>query len=320
MNRACRATHSRGVWDEGRLRRLAAGQHGLVTRDQVLALGVSDREIRWRIFTGRLEQLHPGVYYLNATPPTWKTDVLAGVFAAGPDAVASHRCAGVLWGLDAIYGRVIEVTVPYELSPVPTGVVLHRTRRANPSSALDGVRLTSVEKTLLDLARKLPWRVLEKAARSAIRDGATTIDRLDREVAVSGGRGVAGTRKYRRVVAAVSYDQSGSVAEIDLKHIVDEAPVPTPIQQLRVRLPRGDNTYPDFAWPDRRRIVEVDGFESHRDPVAFQRDLDRQNQLMDLGWEIRRFTASDIRNNPESVMSELTEFVNRPFTRFQPIL
>ena len=281
----------------------------------MLALGVSDREIRWHIHTERIEQSHPGVYYLNATPPTWKSDVVAGVLAAGPDAVASHRCAGVLWRLDAIYGQLIEVTVPYEQSPVPAGVLLHRTRRPNPSSVVEGIRVTSVEKTLLDLARILPPRVLEKATRSAIRDGTTTVDRLDREVAVSGGRGVAGTRKYRRVVAAVSYDQSGSVAEIDLRHIVEDAPVAPPIQQLRVRLPSGDNAYPDFAWPDRRRIVEVDGFESHRDPGAFQRDLDRQNQLMDLGWEIRRFTASDIRNNPERVMSELTEFVNTPFSQ-----
>lgn len=308
------------MWDEGRLRSLAAGQHGLVARDQVLALDVSDREIGWRIAAGRVEQLHPGVYYLNATPATWKTDVLAGVMAAGADALASHRTAGVLWGFDAVYGRVVEVTVPYLESPEPNGVIVHRTRRRNHSSMVDGIPTTSAEKTLLDLALQLPQPVLEKAARSAVRDGTTTVVRMDQEVAVSGGRGVAGTRKFRRVIAAVSYDQSGSVAEIDLRHIVDDAPVPRPIQQLRVGLPSGDNAYPDFAWPDRGRIVEVDGFDSHRDPVAFQRDLERQNQLMDLGWEIRRFTASDIRNNPERVMSELTEFVNKPFTPFQPIL
>jgi hypothetical protein len=308
------------MWHEGRLRARASAQHGLIGRDQLLALGVTDAEIQWRLGTGRIGLLHAGVYYLNATPATWKTDVLAGVLAAGPDALASHRCAGVLWGFDAVYGRMIEVTVPYLESPEPDGVILHRTRRPNQPSVVEGIPITSPNKTLLDLAPYFPERVLEKAARSAVRDGLTTADLMDREVAISGGRGVAGTRKFRRVVAAVAYDGSGSVAEIDLKHIVEEAPVPKPIQQMRVRLPGGDNAYPDFAWPDRGRIVEVDGFESHGDPAQFERDLERQNQLMDLGWEIRRFAAADIRKRPDWVGDELTRFVNKPFEPFEPIL
>lgn len=307
------------MWDEGALKLVAAGQHGIVSRNQAFALGVSDIEIQGRLRNWRIEQVHPGVYYLNATHATWKTDVLAAVMAAGPDALASHRCAGVLWGFDAIYGRIIEVTVPYLESPEPNGVIVHRTRRPNHASMVDGIPITSADKTLLDLASQLPQPILEKAARSAVRDGITTVDVMDREVAVYGGRGVAGTRKYRRVVAAIAYDQSASVAEIDLRHIVAEAPIPMPVQQLRVRLPEG-NVYPDFSWPDRGRIVEVDGFDSHRDPIRFQRDLERQNQLMDLGWEIRRFTASDIRNDPDRVRGDLIRFVNKPFEPVEPLL
>ena len=308
------------MWDEGRLREPAKAQHGLVTRAQALHLGASDKEIIHRLSSRRLEQLHPGVYYLNATPATWKTDVLAAVLAAGPDALASHRCAAVLWGLDGISGRMIEVTVPYLESPEPQGVILHRTRRGNSRAEVDRVPVTGVERTVLDLARRLPEPVLEKAARSAVRDGFTTVELLDDTVRRSGGRGVGGTRKMRRVTAAIAYDQSASVAEIDFRHIVDNAPVPRPIQQLRVRLPGGDNAYPDFAWPDRGRIVEVDGFDAHGDPVAFQRDLDRQNQLMELGWEIRRFAATDVRNHPDRVRADLCRFVNQPFHPFEPLL
>ena len=124
---------------------------------------------------------------------------------------------------------------------------------------------------------------------------------------------MAGTRKCRRVFAFVADDQSGSVAEIDLKHIVLDAPVPTPIQQLRIKLPDLTNAYPDFAWPDRMRIVEADGFEAHGTPEQLQHDLRRQNQLMELGWEIRRFTATEIREEPERVRWESVRFVSRPF-------
>ena len=308
------------MWDEGSLRAVASTRHGVITRDQALALGVTNNEISRRMRIERIEQLHPGVYYLNATPPTWKTDVLAGVVAAGPDALASHRCAAVLWGFDGIYGQMIEATVPYTDSPEPEGVTLHRTRRPNPVAVVEGIPLTTPERTLLDLARRMPVPTMEKAVRSAIRDGITTVEKIKVEMSTAGGRGVGGTRRLRRVAEDVAYDQSDSPAEIDLRLIVDEALVPRPVQQLRIRLRTGANAYPDFAWPDRGRIVEVDGFDSHRDPIRFQLDLERQNQLMDLGWEVRRFAAADIRKRPDEVREELIRFVTRPFKPFQSLL
>lgn len=301
------------MWDEGYLRSVAAGQHGLLHRNQLIESGATDHEIMHRLSVGRIEQLHPGVYYIDSVAATWKTEVLAGVMAAGPDALASHRTAAVLWGFDAVYGRMIEVTVPFNEDPEPTGVILHRTRRLNPGMILDGLPITPPERTLLDIAPILPERTLEKAARSAIRTGLTTEEKMDLGVGIYGGRGVAGTRKMRTVIRLVSGDNSGSVTEIDMKHLVMDAPIPRPVQQLRVRLSDGSIAYPDFAWPDRFRIVEADGFDTHGTPEQFQRDLWRQNQLMELGWEIRRFTAKDIRDNPSEVLAEIVRFVNKPF-------
>lgn len=301
------------MWDEGEVQQVAAGQHGLVNRGQLGTFGVTDEEIRLRVHSGRMEQVHAGVYYLDSIPSTWKTEVLAAAMAAGPDALGSHRTAAVLWELDAVYGRIIELTVPFNEEPDPQDVIVHRTRRINPGSIVDGIPVTSIEKTLLDLACILPQRTLQKAARSAVRKGLTTPEKMDLAVGLYGGRGVTGTRMFRRVVAFVADDQSASVAEVDLKHIVMDAPVPRPIQQLKVRLRNGSHAYPDFAWPDRMRIVEVDGFEAHGTPEQMQRDLWRQNELMELGWEIRRFTATEIREEPLRVRADIIRFVNKPF-------
>lgn len=301
-----------GMWDERSIQELASIQHGLVRRADLMALAVTDREIARRASEGRLSPHHPGVYYLDSVVATWKTAVLGSVLAAGPDALASHRCAAILWEFDAIYGRTIEVTVPYAESPEPDGVLVHRTRRPNPSAIVDSIPATSPERTLFDLAAILPARTLEKAARSAIHAGLTTCEKLDLEVAISGGRGVTGTKKLRAVVADLVDDRSGSVAEIDLKHIVRDAPIPMPVQQLQVRLPDGQNAYPDFSWPDRMRIVEVDGFGAHGTPEQLQNDLRRQNALMELGWDIRRFTATEIRTDSRRVRDEIVKFVNRP--------
>ena len=300
------------MWEEKSVRELAGRQHGLVRRSQLIEMGATDREIGWRA-EGRIEVVHPGVYYVDSTPHTWRTQVLAAVFAAGPDALASHRCAALLWELDAIYGRTIEVTVPYVESPSPAGCILHRTRRPNPASLFEAIPITSPERALFDIAPKVPDRVLEKATRSAVRSGLTTPDKLDLIVSTYGGRGVAGTRRMRRVVGLVANDESGSVSEIDLKYIILDAPIPRPVQQLRVRLPDGGNAFPDFAWSDRMRIVEADGFLAHGTPEQLQQDLRRQNQLMDLGWEIRRFTATEIRENATEVRAKVIDFVNKPF-------
>ncbi len=208
------------MWVEGPIRDVAGRQYGLVHRQQLLALDVSTHEIARRLGNGRLEQLHPGVYYLDAVAATWKTAVLAGVMAAGPDAIASHRTAAVLWDLDAIYGRMIEVTVPFNDQPEPENVILHRTRRANPVTNLDGIPVTPLPKNLLDIAPFVPERTLLKAARSGVRKELTTVEEMDEAVGLYGGRGVSGTRKYRRVIRAVTDDLSGSVSEIDLKNIV----------------------------------------------------------------------------------------------------
>lgn len=297
---------------EREIQRAAAQQHGVVTRAQLIAVGVTDHEIARRLTAARMHARYDGVYYLDSVGFTWATEVRSALFACGPDAIASHRCAAVLWGLDGIRGRMVELTVPYDVSPEPDGVIVHRTRRYNPAFLVQSLPTTSIEKTILDLAGVLPERVVLKAARSAVKKGLTTPTRLDRAIGIFCGRGVTGTRKARRVVAFVAEDQSGSVAEIDLKELVFEAPIPRPIQQLHVRLQDGSNAYPDLCWPDRMRIVEADGFEAHGTPEQFEHDLRRQNQLMELGWEIRRFTATAIRDRPREVQDEIVRFINKP--------
>jgi hypothetical protein len=306
-------SHVRYMWRERDIQAIASNQYGLITRAQAVDLGATDHEIGRRMRAGRLEQPHRGVYYLNSSPATWKTEVMASVMAGGPGALASHRTAAVLWGFDAVYGRMIELTVPFNEEPDPAGTIVHRTRRLNPGTVLEGIALTSPEKTLLDLASLLPERTLIKAARSAVFKKLTTIEGMDLAVGTYGGRGVSGTRKIRRVIRIVADDKSGSVAEIDLNQLVATSPIPPPVQQLRIRLPDGSYVYPDLAWPDRMRIVEADGFETHGTPEQLENDLWRQNQLMDIGWEMRRFTASQIRNDPEAVRAEIIRFVNKPF-------
>lgn len=304
-----------GMWDEALIRGHARDRHGLVGRPWLLQNGATDHEIKRRLASGRLEELHPGVYYLDAATATWRTTLLAGVLAAGPDAAASHRSAAVLWGLDGVYGRMIEVTVPFNEEPEPHRVILHRSRRGVQPVIHAGIPVTSVERTLLDLAALLPGATLERATASATRLNVATLDSIDACIARYGGRGVKGTRKLRSVLRLVENDHSGSVSEVDVAQLIRDAPIPDPVQQLRIHLPKGRNAYPDFTWQDLLKIVEIDGFGSHSTPEQQEHDLERQNALLDLGYEIRRFSARDVRRHPQKVIAEIVRFVSNRSVR-----
>jgi len=296
-------------WDEGEARHQAAERHALIDRQTVLAAGGSDEAIRVRLANGTWKQVHPGVYYLNVTAPTWATRLQAAVLAAGPDALASHRAAGRLWGLEGFSSRALEVTVPNSEQPEPNGVVVHRTRRRLHGESIDGIPVTTVERTLLDLASVLPDQALSKAVQAAYRKRLTTGNRLANIIVEQGGRGVRGTRKLRRIVANAEYDKSGSSAEVDMAELIRHAGVPIPVPQREIILSNGERALPDFAWPDRRKLVEVDGFETHGTPAAFERDLIRQNLLLDLGWHMRRYSAALIRRDPDGVARDLRRFL-----------
>lgn len=289
---------------------LARHRHGVVTREQATSLGATQQMIRWRVGSGRWTRVQPGVYYLNVTPKTWKTDVLSGALTAGVDAVASHRTAAILHGMEGILGTMIDVTAPFDDRPEPVGIVMHRTRRPIDRMIVDAIPITTPPRTILDLAALLKDRALERVVASALRKKITTVDEIDEVVGSRGGRGVSGTRRTRRVLRHVADDVSGSNAEVDLGQLIRDAPVLTPIAQLKIPLPDGDNAYPDFAWPDRMRIAEVDGLEAHATADQLAHDLNRQNQLLDLGWEIRRWPARLVRRDPQRVIQELTRFVN----------
>jgi hypothetical protein len=301
------------MW-EREVNRFAREHHGLINWETAVELGGSRHLIRHRVSTGRWNEFRPTVYYLNVTPATWRTDVLAAVMAAGPDAVASHRTAARLFGLEGIGGHPLDVTVPYAESPEPRGVIVHRTRRPLDIGVIDSIPVTTVERTLLDLAAILGERILEKLVASAFRKRLTTPEKLDSFIGHRGGRGVAGTRRLRKVLCVVEGDRSGSFAEVDLGQLIRQAPIPQPVQQLRVVLPDGTIAYLDFAWPDRRRLAEVDSIEAHATQEQLAHDLNRQNQLMDIAWDLRRFPARRVRLEPQAVIEELTRFVNKPFT------
>jgi predicted transcriptional regulator of viral defense system len=97
---------------------IASTQHGVVTRAQLLAAGVSSDEIRWRLREGALLRVHRGVYRVGHKAPSIEARYMAAVLACGPGAALSHRSAADLQGLRQCNRRAIEVAAPRDITHV----------------------------------------------------------------------------------------------------------------------------------------------------------------------------------------------------------
>lgn len=302
---------------EHALHALAATTDDVVDRAQLLGLGWTDRAIHRALASRWIQQLHAGVYLVGAAPPTWRQEVRAGVRAAGPGAEAGYRCGLVCWGLDGIKTAPVEVVVPHDDRPVPRGVIVHRTRRVEPGSIVDGVPVTSVERTLLESAALVPQIVTEKAFASAWRRNLTSPAKCERYLEQHGGKGRRGVRQLRDVLEIYRDGgrPPGSSGEVAFLRALRAAGIEEPVRQFSIDLPDGSKATADFAWPLRLKVIEFVGLEVHADSRAHAHDTLREDDIKAMGWELRRFAPETLRTNPEEVARRVVRFLGRSPSR-----
>jgi len=156
------------------LARLASRSHGVVTRRQLVAVGITHREISHRLAIGALLREHRGVYRVGHRAPSVEARYLAAVLASGDGAVLSGLAAAHLWGLTRGTAPPPEVTTRTERRIA--GVVTKRSRSLDPGDATTwrGVPITTVPFTLVALAAQLPGDELARACHEAgVRYGTT---------------------------------------------------------------------------------------------------------------------------------------------------
>ncbi|MGH7482311.1 MAG: type IV toxin-antitoxin system AbiEi family antitoxin domain-containing protein, partial [Longimicrobiales bacterium] len=176
--RAVRADMSREL--EDRISAVAARQHGIVARPQLLELGLSRAAIWRRIETGRLRTLHRGVYLLGPIESD-RAKEMAGVLAGGPGAVLSHLSAARIWGMLRVDGSAsLDVSVPGSGRSRRKRIRFHRVAPLGDDERahVDGIPVTSPGRTLVDIAGILGSRDVELAAAVAEREGLIGVEEL----------------------------------------------------------------------------------------------------------------------------------------------
>lgn len=265
----------------------ATSQHGLVTRSQAVVMGASAAMIDARVRAGRWVRVGPGVYRLAGAPVTWRQRALAAVLVGGPGAVLSHRAAAALWAIDGFRPGPLHVSVPAGRGSRNPLATVHRAHNlaAVERASLDGIPLTSVARTLVDVASSAGRPALERALDDVVVRRLLTLEAITSAVEGSGAfRGRATLRALLDQWAAGPVP--GSAAEARAARLLVAAGLPEPVRQHEVRVGGRLLGRIDLAYPHARVGIEVDSHRWHSSPAALQRDRARRNSLEAAGWRI----------------------------------
>jgi hypothetical protein len=274
------------------LRNLARHQGGVVSRSQAMKSGLSTGRIKFRISSGRWQQLHPGVYATFTGGPGRRASLWAAVLAAGPGAMLSHETAAELQRLSDKPVQTIHVTVPRQRRVrVADGVTIHRSGRAADAVQWDSnPPRTKVEETVLDLTQAAAN--FDDVCGWVTRAIARELTDQERLQAAMRQRSKLRWRceLHELIAAAASGDHS--VLEYRYERDVERAHgLPEPVRQAPFTEPDGQRGRRDRLYRDFGVVVELDGRLGHG-PEDQWRDKDRDNaaavdrqQTLRYGWE-----------------------------------
>jgi very-short-patch-repair endonuclease len=293
-----------------RIAAIAATQRGLITREQLIDLGLGRGAIEHRIRAGRLHVIHRGVYAVGHPNLTQKGRWLAAVVASGSDAVLSHRSAAELWGLLAVSSGPVSVTVPLARQP-GRGIEAHRgTLVGNGVTERSGIPVTSPVRTLLDLAAIAPRRDVAEAFREAESKRPRLLTAQELLAAVDSRPRRRGNASLRAVLAEAGYGRgiSRSVLESRFRSFLRRHRFPPPARNVRMRIGILE-IEADCVWPDQRLIVELDGRAFHDTASAFESDRARDRALAVHGWTVIRVTWRQLEREEAQLARDLGQLL-----------
>jgi very-short-patch-repair endonuclease len=276
---------------------LAERQHGVVTRAQLQALGLSAAAIDARVHRGVLRRLHRGVYAVAHTALRDEGRFLAAALACGDGAVLSHLSAARLWGMSSVPASAqIHVTIVDGRRRRP-GVVVHRAAVTRADVTVHrGVPTTTPARTVVDLADVVPYLVLRAIADRGVRLDVAAVRRAQARAPNRPGRGA-----IARLLGDDGADlRSRSGLERRLRRLARAAGLKPPLVNHRIL-----GRERDFAWPDRRLVVEVDGHAFHAPRGAREADHERDAELVLAGWRVLRFTDAQVFGHEAGVVALL---------------
>lgn len=271
-----------------------------------MALGMKRGAIQHRMDVGRLHPVRSGVYAVGHPRLVGKGRWMAGVLACGEHAFLSHLSAAALWGLLQVNRSKVDVTVAGRSRRSCAGICLHQPRSLprSDTTTRDGIPVTTVARTLLDLAEVVDTRRLARAWEEAERLRLLDVSAINRLLQDHPNR--RGTKALRdlvreqRTAAPTRSEFESLFLDLCREHGLDPPRANTFIEGFEV----------DALWPDPKLVVELDGYDFHRTRQAFERDRARDAALQLAGYRVVRLTYRRVTAEPDHVASTIRRLLD----------
>jgi very-short-patch-repair endonuclease len=273
----------------------------VVTRLQLLELGLSEKGVRHRLEIARLHEVHRGVYAVGRPEIGPLGCLMAAVLACGPNAQLSHRSGAALWRIRPQRGGLIDVAVPPAATRRRPGIKVHR-RTELRRRYVAGIPVGDPASILIDLATCISEEELEDAVNEADRLGLLATDRLRAALAEELRR--PGLGRLWKLLNAQTFSKAQTKLERRFLPIARAAGLPRPRTQARLGRYRVD-----FHWPGLGLVVEADSLTYHRTASQQSVDITRDQAHIRAGLRTIRFTHLQIFHQPDHVREVLEDTV-----------
>jgi hypothetical protein len=274
---------------------LAGSQHGVVTRAQLLGAGITLAELEHRLGTGALLPVHRGVYRVGHRAPSVEARYLAAVMACGEGALLSGRAAAHLYGLIKGPAPAPEVTTRTQRR-VP-GVTTRRSRQPDPGTTWRNIPITTVARTLVDVAADLPLDALARACHEAGVKHRTTPRHV--EAVLARRPNTPGARKLHSILRGDTRVTLSKLEKRFLQLLRQEG-----LALPQTNRPAGGRRV-DCRWPQQDLTIELDSYQFHNSRHAWEQDRHREREARARGDEFRRYTYGDVFEYPAHMLTEL---------------
>jgi very-short-patch-repair endonuclease len=295
------------------LARIAARQLGVVTLEQLYALGFSYQQIKRRLGAGRLNRVHHNVYAVGHQHLSDRAHLFAALLTFGPQAFLSHRTAAGVWKLRAINLHEIEVTLTGTGGRHRDGLTVRRTATKPAADEVrqhGELRVSSVPRMLIELAARETPRELERLVTLAVqkrllrpdsRDGRATL-----EQALARHERHPGLAKLTAVLAVYRRTKSSkSGLERAFDRLLAQHPeLPDPQRNVYI-----DVWEIDRFWPQHNLAVELDGRPYHVAARDMERDRIKDAFLLRHGITPLRFTDFRVEHDLSGILKDLRHFL-----------
>jgi hypothetical protein len=276
-------------------------QSGLVTREQFLTIGTVD-QLKHFLKFDKLTRMRRNVYRVSGSSRSWLQDLTALVLT-NDKYVISHRAAAQLWNLGNHWNKnVLEVSMNGSVRHQLDGVVIHRAWLPDEHiTELDGLRITTLERTITDLAATSHEASIDRSIDIVLSLKRTTIRRLHEVMMEARRPGRPNLLRVATLLEKRMENLTQSWLQRKALQWIELAGLEKPVTEYSVSTPDCDYAI-DIAYPAARIGIECDGYVAHGHRTQFDKGARRTSALAAVGWRILPVTSN---TNAEQFVRDL---------------